>query len=114
VDGKVKSPLVLWHLLSLDAPTAAVAWIWFIAAANHVHLPVSAPLAVFIAVWTLYASDRLLDTEDLELRHRFHQKHRDAFVTGIAAAFLALAFLLPHIPPQSIHLYLILGGLVFV
>ena len=67
---------------------------------------------MFIAVWTLYASDRLLDTEDLELRHRFHQKHRDAFVTGIAAAFLALAFLLSHIPLQSIHLYLILGGLV--
>ena len=111
--GETKSPLILWHLLSLDAPTAAAVWTWFIAAANHIRLPWSAPLAMFVAVWSLYASDRLLDTEDLELRHRFHQQHRNAFLAGIALASLTLALLLPRIPPESIHLYLILGGLVF-
>ncbi len=65
------------------------------------------------AVWCLYAGDRLLDTEDLEPRHRFHHQHRDAFLIGIVFASLTLAVLLPRIPSESIHLYLILGGLVF-
>lgn len=66
-----------------------------------------------IAVWVLYAADRLLDTEDLELRHRFHHRHRIAFLAGIFLASIALAVLLPHIAPESMHRYLILGGLVF-
>jgi hypothetical protein len=53
--------LRLWHLLSLDAPTVAALWTWFLAAANHIRLPLTAPLAMAIAVWTLYAADRLLD-----------------------------------------------------
>lgn len=66
-----------------------------------------------VAVWTLYAADRLLDTEDLEPRHRFHHQHRTAFLAGIVLASITLAILLPRIPSETIHLYLILGGLVF-
>lgn len=113
MDGETKSPLILWHLLSLDAPTAAATWTWFIATANHIHLPWIAPFAMGVAVWTLYAADRLLDSEDLELRHRFHHRHRSAFFAGIIVASLTLAILLRYIPSESIHLYLILGGLVF-
>ncbi len=113
-----KSPLALWHLLSLDAPTIAVLWTWFIAAASHVHLPVTSILAMASAVWTLYAADRLLDTQsatpsDLEARHHFHHRYRTAFLAGILLASLAMAVLLPRIPSEAIHLYLILGGLVF-
>jgi hypothetical protein len=112
------SPLALWHLLSLDAPTVAVLWTWFIARANHIHLPIAATLAMGIAVWMLYAADRLLDAQSaqqdtLEARHLFHHRHRTAFLTGILVASAALAFLLPRLDTQSIHLYLILGGLVF-
>jgi hypothetical protein len=113
VNATNKSPIALWHLLSFDAPTVAAVWTWFIAAAVHIQLPITSMLAMFTAVWTLYAADRLLDTEDLEPRHRFHHKHRSAFVAGIVGASLILAFLLPRIPPESIHLYLILGGFVF-
>ena len=113
-----KSPLALWHLVSLDAPTIAVLWTWFIARASHVHLPITSILAMATAVWTLYAADRLLDAQsatpsDLEARHHFHHRYRTAFLAGILLASLALAILLPRIPSEAIHLYLILGGLVF-
>src|ERR1700679_1878644 len=100
------SPIALWHLLSLDAPTVAALWTWFIARANHIHLPPSSILAMAVAVWMLYAADRLMDarlmdtrlmdtrqmntslhkpapSEELEARHYFHHRHRTAFLTGI-------------------------------
>lgn len=113
MDVDTKSPLIFWHLLSLDAPTVAALWTWFLASANHIHLPITATLSMAIAVWCLYAADRLLDTEDLEPRHRFHHQHRTAFLIGILFASITLAILLPHIPSEAIHLYLILGGLLF-
>lgn len=118
MDGKTKSPLVLWHLLSLDAPTVATLWSWFIVRSNHLPLRTAPLIAMAAAVWTLYAADRLLDAQAegndaLEARHYFHQRHRGAFLIGIGACSVLLAFLLPRIPEQAIRLYLILGGLVF-
>ncbi len=117
-----QSLLSLWHLLSLDAPTVATLWTWFIASANHIRLPFSSTLAMSIAVWMLYAADRLLDArlldarypaeEDLEARHYFHHRHRTTFLTGIVLASISLAILLPRLAPQAIHLYLILGVLL--
>jgi hypothetical protein len=118
-----RSPFILWHLLSLDAPTVASLWIWFIAAANHIRLPLSSIFTMFIAVWMLYAADRLLDARSLdsqsrqehhlEARHYFHHRHRTAFLTGILLASVALAPLLLRLSTEAIHLYLILGGLLF-
>ena len=108
-----RNPLTLWHLLSLDAPAVATLWTWFIAHANHIHLPIASILAMFLAVWTLYAADRLLDEHALEARHHFHHQHRRPFLTGIILASIALAILLPRLEPAAIRLYLILGGLVF-
>jgi hypothetical protein len=73
---------------------------------------------MFLAVWILYAADRLLDAArapacDLEARHRFHQHHRRAFCIGIAIAAMALAALLPSLYPDAIRLYLIEGALLF-
>lgn len=118
MDGRTKSPLVLWHLLSLDAPTIAVLWTWFIAHVNRVPVSVSSLFAMAAAVWTLYAADRLLDVQStdnnaLEARHYFHQRHRTAFMIGIGGSSVLLATLLPHLHEEAIHLYLILGGLVF-
>ena len=62
------SPLALWHLLSLDAPTVAALWTWFLAASVHISLPATSIIAMTIAVWTLYAADRLLDTRLLDTR----------------------------------------------
>jgi hypothetical protein len=120
--GRHAGPLALWHLLSLDAPTIAALWTWFIASANHIHLPLASTLAMALAVWMLYAADRLMDArllnldpthyEGLEARHYFHHRHRTAFLTGILLASVALALLLPHLEPEAIPLYLILGALV--
>jgi hypothetical protein len=118
-----RSPLTLWHLLSLDAPTVASFWIWLIAAASHIRLPLSSIATMFLAVWMLYAADRLLDTrsldsqsrteEHLEARHYFHHRHRTAFLTAILLASIALAPLLLRLSTDAVHLYLILGGLLF-
>jgi hypothetical protein len=118
-----RSPLALWHLLSFDAPTVASLWIWFIAAASHIRLALSSILAMFIAVWMLYAADRLLDTrsldsqsrteQHLEARHYFHHRHRTAFLAAILLASVALTPLLLRLSTDAIHLYLILGGLLF-
>jgi hypothetical protein len=116
------SPLALWHLLSLDAPTVATLWTLFIARCSHLTLPWTAPAAMFIAVWMIYATDRLLDARaldinnphhpDLEARHRFHHHHRTGFLTALVLSALALTTLIHHLDPQSLHLYALLATLL--
>lgn len=111
--------LVHWHLLSLDAPTVAALWTWFCAAANHIYLPAASVVAMAIAVWILYAADRLLDTRTtsvpnhLEERHLFHRSHSKRFAIAMIVASSVLALLLPMLPQSSIRLYGILGGVLF-
>lgn len=81
-------------------------------------LPVSALVPMTTAVWVLYAADRLLDVRSpngsqLEDRHRFHLRHRGAFLVSIGVASVVLAALLPLILPEAMRLYLVLGGCVF-
>jgi hypothetical protein len=125
------SPLALWHLLSLDAPTVATLWTIFIARASHITLPWPSPAAMFVAVWMIYAADRLLDARqldpesrnlesrisasrpsDLEARHRFHHHHRTRFSTALVLSALTLTTLIPHLDPQSLHLYALLATLL--
>jgi hypothetical protein len=125
------SALSLWHLLSLDAPTVATLWTVFIARCSHVHLPWTAPAAMFLAVWLIYAADRLLDARllvtspqesrlaeartsvpGLETRHRFHHRHRAVFVTFIIFSAIALAALLQRIDLAALHLYVFLAALL--
>ena len=110
------SALALWHLLSLDAPTVATLWTVFIARCSHLHLPWTEPAAMFLAVWMIYAADRLLDARfslsKLEPRHRFHHTHRTAFVTVIVLSSIALAALLHNLDPRSLHLYTLLATLL--
>jgi hypothetical protein len=115
------SPLVLWHLLSLDAPMVAVVWTMFTARMTHTAVPVATGVAMGLAVWLLYAADRLLDTRALdplgepgefEARHFFHHRHRAAFGVGMAIATVGLALLLPRLASDSIHLYLTEGALM--
>jgi hypothetical protein len=107
--------VIYWHLLSLDAPSVAMLWTWFIARSNGVKLPHTSIIAMGVAVWLLYAADRLLDARSneashLEPRHRFHRRHRSAFHAGIALASLALVFLVYRITPAALQLYAILAA----
>jgi hypothetical protein len=132
------SPLALWHLLSLDAPTVATLWTFAIARALDLHLAWTEPAAMFIAVWMLYAADRILDARlldarplpggqpppglppdlppdlpsDLEERHRFHHLHRRAFLFIIVLAACVLAALLHALDPRALHLYALLATLL--
>jgi hypothetical protein len=115
------SALQLWHLLSLDAPTVAAVWTIFMARCCGVSLPWASPVAMFAAVWMIYAADRLLDARvldaglaspQLEERHRFHHRHRGAFLAGMLVAALTLVLLLPQIDPQALKLYVLLATLL--
>lgn len=110
--------LALWHLLSLDAPTVAVAWTWFVARAAHIPLPPAIPAAMFLAVWIVYAADRLLDglnpTDICEPRHRFHYRHRRIFTIAIVAAAAILVPLTLAIPAPDLKLYLGLAALLIL
>ena len=115
--------LQLWHLLSLDAPTVATVWTYFVARSTRVDLPQSSLISMFLAVWMLYAADRILDarhlfsdplhTQDLEARHLFHHRHAAVFLPAILACSIVLAILLPHLDPEAIRLYAILAALLF-
>ncbi len=95
-------PLEAWHLLSLDAPTVAVVWTWFIARCFGVLLPWNVLAAMGLVVWIIYVLDRLLDArrsrEPLQPRHFFHHRHRRGFTRG---ACCALALTLPLIATLS-------------
>ncbi len=115
VEAWSLGPLELWHLLSLDAPTVAVVWTWFAARSAQVRLPPVVPFAMFLAVWLLYAGDRLLDTRfgvagQWEERHRFHFQHRRLFRAAIAAAAAVLAYAAMELPKPMLQLYLGLGA----
>jgi hypothetical protein len=120
------NPLALWHLLSLDAPSVAAVWTWFIARIAGIRLPTATIVAMFLAVWILYAADRLLDARalgwplcngerapGLELRHLFHHRFRTRFLSGIVLATCTLAVLLPRLQPAALRLYTIEGALLF-
>jgi hypothetical protein len=111
----------MWHLLSLDAPTVASVWTIFIARCCGLRLPWTSWTAMFVAVWMLYAADRLLDARpqmdgkappDLEERHRFHHRHRTAFLSAIAAVSVLLAALLLRLDVRAIQLYVLLATLL--
>ena len=126
------SPLALWHLLSLDAPTVAALWTVFLARSVHLPLPWTAPTAMFLAVWMIYVADRLLDARlldtralatgtpatgswtapSLEARHHFHHLHRAGFLACFAAAAVALAALLHRQDPRELQLYALLATLL--
>ena len=106
----------MWHLLSLDAPCVAVLWTYFFAYDIKLpHLP-ELLLAMFLAVWMLYAADRLLDarnaSSDLEERHRFHARHRKAFSVMLLAAAACLLPLLGALPQRLLLSYLALAALL--
>lgn len=116
-----RSPLALWHLLSLDAPSVACVWTIAIASAVGLHLPWTSPAAMFLAVWILYVADRLLDarsldsqqpTHDLEERHRFHHRHRRAFLLGIILSACALTALLRTLDLHALRIYVLLATLL--
>ncbi len=112
-----RSPLELWHLLSLDAPCVAAVWTAFLAHQLRLDLSFAVPLALGLAVWLLYAADRIHDAtagEIAEERHRFHLVHRRGFMAGGAAVSLLLALLVAHLPYALRQGWLLLSAPLFL
>ncbi len=115
------SLLTLWHLLSLDAPCVAALWVTFAAWCAGQRISLLDPLAMFVAVWVLYATDRLLDARplaggqypsELEERHFFHHRWRQWFLPILVGATLLLALLLHLLAVPVLHLYAVLATLL--
>lgn len=104
-----RSPWVWWHLLSLDAPTVAVVWCWFFAAAFGLTLPLSSLFTLALGTWCVYVGDRLLDgwrstdTFVLRDRHWFYLRHRKPFVIAWIAAAVPLAYLIFFRVPSAVR-----------
>ncbi|HEY0308252.1 MAG TPA: hypothetical protein VGB94_08825 [Acidobacteriaceae bacterium] len=104
---------VLWHLLSLDAPTVATVWFLLAARTAHLHLLRSDAAALFLATWMFYVIDRLLDVycgePHPEERHRFHGEHSKAFFYALLCAAPVLLLLLSHMGQPLRRAWLLLG-----
>lgn len=99
-----------WHLASLDAPAVAVSWTFAFAWIAHVHLPTWIPILIFLAVWSVYVGDRILDArsglragdpERLRERHLFHWRHRRIFLPLASLAAVAAAVLIFELMPVT-------------
>lgn len=105
LDFDLPTPLRLWHLASLDAPTVAVVWSFAFARAMGVHLSAWVLALLALGTWAVYVGDRLLDTgsalrsgdlSQLRERHYFHWTHRRVltpFAVLAAVASAAIIFL---------------------
>jgi hypothetical protein len=84
----------LWpNLLSLDAPLVAVLWQILFARCFHAAVNVLAAVLLMLAVWLIYAADRVLDAwhDSCRLpRHDFYRRHWRA-VLPIWSVILAIA-----------------------
>ncbi len=108
----VPTPLRLWHLTSLDAPTVAIVWALAFAWVAGVALPLWVPLLLALVVWVVYIGDRLLDARadshtpqipPLRERHYFHYRHRRVLLPLAVAAACAAAVIVFSLMPAAVR-----------
>lgn len=101
IEGRTQ-PFRWWFLpswLGLDAPCVVLTWTWATSKAANTPLPIRPAAALFLVVWSIYLSDRLLDVARCRDwtratgRLRFGRDWRALFWTclgGCLAGILAL------------------------
>ncbi len=107
---RVGIPWYLWlNVLNIDAPLITVAWQWLFARTADYQLRPAESVALFLAVWVIYAGDRVLDGFRLSVgpttaaRHRFGQRHAGALMVGIGVAGMIEAWLVvTHLPVRVV------------
>ena len=89
-----------WNILSLDAPTVAVAWAALFALASGTRLLPAEATALGLSVWIIYTCDRLLDgwslrnRAALQQRHLFSDRHRFILVVLVVVASALVLWLM--------------------
>lgn len=121
VPAAYRKPLwLLPNLLSLDAPLVAMAWLYVFSKTWRLgYHPWEAYASLGLAVWVIYAADRLLDAslsmlpaDQLEPRHRFHVQHRRFFWMALTVALIVALVLVITKMPMAIYKHLLLGGVL--
>jgi hypothetical protein len=108
-----RSILEMWHLLSLDAPLVAMVWTCLLGWSVEATPTLSEICALGLAVWILYALDRLLDAlrgkGQMEDRHRFHRRHWRGFALMLALAVPLESWMVLSLPQNIRVAWLLLG-----
>lgn len=91
----------------------AALWTEFFCWGFRSSLGVDAALALWLAVWILYASDRIYDAmrgQGEAERHRFHLQHRSRFLAAMLAASAFLVCALVRLPTPLRTAWIALGA----
>ena len=107
------------NLLSLDAPIVAVVWLGAFSRAFDSSVAFSVYAVLFLAVWSIYVADRLLDSlrqQNWSLatqRHRFVRRYQKRFI-GLLIVILTLTAVttVNALPIDLIIAGLVLGSVV--
>lgn len=103
-----RAPFWLWpHLLSLEAPLIAMAWMLGLAHLNRVPVMPGVLAGLGLSVWMIYVMDRLLDTRgkadaELDARHLFHRRHRVALIAVMLVGLFVMIWLAFWIVPADL------------
>ena len=90
---------IWWNLLSLDAPTIVYVWALLFVRAVHIPFRVSELITLVLAVWIIYASDRMLDVLRKPLlvvvsdRHNFYARHGRGMLIALLPITVAIAWI---------------------
>ncbi len=102
-----------WHLLSLDAPSVAVAWLLLLNSGVPQRSLAVEGVALALAVWMIYVLDRLLDvragTGRLQQRHYFHLTHRRSLLHAFFVLLPVLVFSVAALPASTRIVWVSLG-----
>lgn len=122
IDNPMRVPWWLWpNVLNLDAPLITLVWQELFARAAGVTLTLGERAALFLAVFVIYATDRVIDgirlrvSEEMSHRHRFSHDHARPLVGAILCAVAVELWLLATAVPVAVTLGgLAVGGVVAV
>jgi len=121
VPAAYRKPIwLLPNLLSLDAPLVAMAWLYVFAKTWRLgYHPWQAYASLGLAVWVIYAADRLFDASmsarplhEMQPRHRFHVHYHRLFKIGITAALVLATALVVTTMPMAIYKHLLIAGVL--
>jgi hypothetical protein len=119
VEGVLES-FRWWFLpswLGLDAPCVVLTWTWAASRAAEVALPVLPAVALFLVVWSIYLSDRLIDVarcrdwSQATGRLRFGRDWRWLFIACLGVCLLGIAAVLAVGLPAAV---IVRAGLVAI
>ena len=108
-EDSPSQPVWLWpNLLSLDAPLIAVLWLHLFALSGRIHVSLIVSLTLGLAVWIIYAADRLLDglranpLDAQSPRHRFYRKHRNVLLAILAGVLCLTSYCCLELDPRTL------------